>query len=144
LIAHRAKKEPLIWTTAEKELAYTLRQCQLDPYNESPWRYAMGIWKEQQQQQQQRTGDIREKVKAWYSVMESSIRKVLLDHDRIPETCADWTTARIDLLEMLGDDESLREAMELCQGLGEKYDTIRVLYWEHRKKGLEGKLRKDA
>jgi protein farnesyltransferase/geranylgeranyltransferase type-1 subunit alpha len=72
----------------------------LDPFNESPWRYLIGLLKELPN-----NADLY----AEYEAKAYSLRAILSDAHRAPETCTNLTSARIDLLEMIGDDESLEK-----------------------------------
>jgi len=48
-------------------------------------------------------------------------------------------SARIDMLELKGDFDSLKLASILANGLGIKHDTIRKKYWLLREKELATK-----
>ena len=103
----------------------------LDPYNESPWRYLIGILREQQrhhQQQQQDNSNIADVI-VEYEVRAKALRNILTEAHRDPDTCVNMTSARIDLLEMIGTKDSLKNAIVLAEGLGKEYDTVRKKYW---------------
>ena len=100
---HRGRREPLLLDIAKHEADYAIHTgATLDPYNESPWRYLIGVLKEQWkiQPDPELIGDYAEKA--------CSLRKVLSDAHRDPDTCVNLTSARIDLYEMKGDKESLQ------------------------------------
>jgi hypothetical protein len=79
----------------------------LDPFNESPWRYLVALLREHH-----KLRPMPELVKE-YEVKSARIRKVLEDANRDPNTCANLTSARIDLLEMIGDQESLEKVSKI-------------------------------
>jgi len=78
-----------------KEADYAINGAKLNPCNESPWRYLVGIIREEPS------------LTAEYEKMAAALWQVLMDADRDPDGCANLTSARIDMLEMLGDVESL-------------------------------------
>ena len=73
----------------------------LDPFNESPWRYLIGLMKELPAHSVD--------VYAEYEVKAYSLRAILSEAHRDPDTCTNLTSAQIDLLEMIGDKESLEK-----------------------------------
>jgi protein farnesyltransferase/geranylgeranyltransferase type-1 subunit alpha len=94
---------------AKHEADYAIHTgATLDPYNESPWRYLIGVLKEQWkiQPDPELMRDYEEKA--------SRLRKVLSDAHKDPDTCVNLTSARIDLYEMKGDKESLKAVSGLC------------------------------
>ena len=101
---HRAKKEPLPWDeVARHEADYAIHTgATLDPFNESPWRYLIGLLKEVQE-------DNRNEIYAEYEEKAYSLRAILSDAHRDPDTCTNLTSARIDLLEMIGNEDSLKK-----------------------------------
>jgi hypothetical protein len=71
----------------------------LDPFNESPWRYLIGLLKEHKTNLE---------LIAAYEAKASSLRTTVLSNaKRDPDTCANLTSARVDMLEMMGDVDSL-------------------------------------
>ena len=114
---HRgSKKDTLPLEVARHEADYAiLTGATLDPYNESPWRYLIGVLKEQPHN----PGLIAE-----YETKTESLRTVLTNALREPEACANWTSARIDLFEMIGDKECLEKVrISLKQGMNHRYRT---------------------
>ncbi len=77
----------------------------MDPYNESPWRYLIGVLNEQFR----RDRNAAVKLAAEYETKAYGLGSVLVEAKRDPEACSNLTSARIDLLEMIGDEESLRK-----------------------------------
>ena len=94
------RDNPLTLETAKSEADYALGVCRMDPYNESPWRYLVALLKEQPSSN------------AWIKEIEqtsASMTQVLVDANRDPEKCINMTWARVDMLEMAGDKESLEK-----------------------------------
>ena len=133
-VCHRGKpgNQPLSLDMAQREADFAIDQgAALDPYNESPWRYLIGILREQHQRvQAQITEDstLRDII-AEYEVRANALRNVLIEANRDPETCVSMTSARIDLLEMVGTDVALKSAILLAEGLANEYDTVKRKYW---------------
>lgn len=93
---------------AKKEADYAIQGAGLDPYNESPWRYLIGILKEQCKVVQNKTALLDE-----YETKASGLREELEKKRKEPDGCSSLTSARIDILEFKGDSSSL--AM-VCRG----------------------------
>lgn len=144
LVSHRGKKRrqspPIGLDVARREADFAIKHgSMLDPYNESPWRYLIGILQEQCQhykkQHQKKDNDFNQtmlkKMIVEYEAKSNSneIRNVLITANRDPDTCVNMTSARIDLLEMIDTKDSLQTAMILADGLATKYDIIRKKYW---------------
>jgi protein farnesyltransferase/geranylgeranyltransferase type-1 subunit alpha len=109
---HRGKQDgdliPLEVAWNEAEFAVE-KGIALDPYNESPWQYLIGILREQLQ-----SGDSEsaKKVISEYEAKAFHVRHVLEKAERDPDACVNLNAARIDLLEMLGNKESLGKVRE--------------------------------
>lgn len=138
-VTHRGKSgnHPLTLAMARKEADFAIEQARLDPYNESPWRYVIGVLREQQCQQNDK--DIRE-VFVEYEVKANNLRTVLTEAHRVPETCVNMTSARIDLLEMIETADGLNAAIELAMGLSTEHDVVRTKYWALVATRLQKKL----
>ena len=95
--SHRGSQNPLDTEHSRKEADYAINGAKLDPYNESPWRYLIGLMR----QEPSLTREYEHKA--------AELRQVLVDANRNADTCANLTSARIDMLEMMGDDESLKQ-----------------------------------
>ena len=96
-MSHRGlTHQPLTLENARKEADCALEGAKLDPYNESPWRYLIGIVNEH--------GELASE----YEKKTAGLRTVLVDAGRDPDGCSNLTSARIDLLEHQGDKESLQ------------------------------------
>ena len=74
--------------------------AKLDPFNESPWRYLVALLREQ-------NGICDNTLYHEFEQKANNLRSVLTDAGRNPDTCACLTSARIDLLEMMGDPKAL-------------------------------------
>jgi protein farnesyltransferase/geranylgeranyltransferase type-1 subunit alpha len=115
---------------ASSEASYAIVHCQLDPYNESPWRYLIGVLKEVQ---------VPDLVEEFHSKA-VTLKSVLLQAKRDPESCVSLNSALIDMMEMRNTVDTCQQAMELAQFMAQIYDTIRVKYWNLRKHTLQAKI----
>jgi len=142
-VSHRGKSGnyPLNLDVARREADFAIDQgAKLDPYNESPWRYLIGILREQHQcVQEQDSNDTFTGVIVEYEARANALRSVLIAAHRDPESCVNMTNARIDLLEMIGTNDSLKIAIALTEGLARKHDTVRRKYWSLVLKRLRNK-----
>jgi protein farnesyltransferase/geranylgeranyltransferase type-1 subunit alpha len=130
---HRGLKTALDAELAQQEVDYTFRMVSMDPYNESPWRYLIGILREQQPSTRRHLIDhCRQAI--------PKIQNVLSNASRDPDACANLNSARIDLLEMEGSKECIQEAISLCKAMSEQHDTIRSKYWDFRIVQLQTKI----
>jgi hypothetical protein len=105
----------------------------LDPFNESPWRYLIGLLKEQQKMQQQNNNndnDCKELLEE-YERKAFALRDVLTQAKRDPDTCVNLTSARIDILEMIGGKGALGQVREVC--MCRAVDVIMYLFTLHVK-----------
>ena len=89
---------------AKREADYAIKGAGLDPYNESPWRYLIGVLKEQCKVAEDKNGLLEE-----YEEKASGLQEVLEKEGKDPEGCASLTSARIDMLEFKGDSSSLEK-----------------------------------
>lgn len=126
--SHRASRQPLDANQARKEADYAIEGAKLDPYNESPFSYLIGIVREHRTFAEE------------YQKKVNDLRQVLVDAGRDPNGCYHLTAARVEMLEMIASTESLNEAIELTKGLAEKYDVIRRKYWLLRITELDAAL----
>ena len=130
MVCHRGKSgNHLSLEQARKEANFAIEEgARLDPYNESPWRYLIGILREQEKQQ---TSD-REALDVLLVECEArakSLTSVLTSANRDPDACVNMTSARIDLLEMIGTKDSLETCIALAEGLATEHDVTRTKYW---------------
>lgn len=91
--------------TARKEADYAIQGAGLDPYNESPWRYLIGVLKEQCKVLVEDKMELLEEydAKVWGQ------REVVSKAGKDPDGCASLASARIDILEYKGDSKSLEK-----------------------------------
>jgi protein farnesyltransferase/geranylgeranyltransferase type-1 subunit alpha len=115
--------------TARREADYAIEIASIDPYNESPWRYLIGILKEQN----------TPAMVDHYLKAATNVKQVLEDAGRDQEACANLNSARIDMLEMSGTTECLIDAIDMCKAMATQYDLIRRKYWKFRVDELEKK-----
>eukprot|EP00531_Pseudo-nitzschia_arenysensis_P018731 CAMPEP_0116129334 /NCGR_PEP_ID=MMETSP0329-20121206/7871_1 /TAXON_ID=697910 /ORGANISM="Pseudo-nitzschia arenysensis, Strain B593" /LENGTH=336 /DNA_ID=CAMNT_0003623599 /DNA_START=264 /DNA_END=1274 /DNA_ORIENTATION=- len=127
-VSHRAKAQLLTLEAARGEADFALGEdgAKQDPYNESPWRYLIGIMKEQQRAN---TNDAFHDLVVEYEAKAKALESKLANANRDPDTCVDMTSARVDLLEMIGTKDSLNTAITLAEGLANDHDTVRTKYW---------------
>lgn len=128
----------LAFQKAEEEANYAVCGAQVDPFNESPWRYLIGVLMEQYRWAQREGGvddknrtngllreyvaKIKEMNKAWDSPA-----------DDLPAgPCVSLMSALVDLLETIGDKTSLEEAKNMMGELVVE-DPVRRKYWNKRK-----------
>lgn len=131
LVCHRGKSgNHLSLEHARNEANFAIEEgARLDPYNESPWRYLIGILREQQKQQSQTNDQSVGVLLVEYEARAKSLTSVLTIANRDPNACVNMTSARIDLLEMIGTKDSLETCIALAEGLGKKHDVTRTKYW---------------
>lgn len=136
---------------ADEEVHYAICGAEVDPYNESPWRYLIGVVMEQWRCAE-REGDTDEIVNA-SKLLASSIEQInqiqqsLTDKapsdDATPAPpCVSLMSAQLDLLELSIDDkQSFEKASSLCKTLAE-VDPVRRKYWRKRGKDVMGQIGK--
>mmetsp|Transcript_9879 Transcript_9879/g.24626 ORF Transcript_9879/g.24626 Transcript_9879/m.24626 type:complete len:342 (-) Transcript_9879:32-1057(-) len=126
-VCHRGKSVPMNVAVAREEGDFTMEHAREDPYNESPWRYLIGILKEQQRVVQAK--DDLHSLLLEYEARARDLEGVLTKANRNPDACVNRTSARVDLLEMIGTKESVTTAIALAEGLANKHDVVRTKYW---------------
>lgn len=89
---------------AQREANFALKVGSLDPYNESPLQYLIAILREQIQ-----SGNADVELISDYEAKVCNFCNVLKKANRDPDACFNLTSARIDLLEMVGDKSSLEK-----------------------------------
>jgi protein farnesyltransferase/geranylgeranyltransferase type-1 subunit alpha len=129
---------------AHEEASYAVNGADVDPFNESPWRYLIGIVMEQWRLAK-RGGGVGETAKATVLIQENivKIREMKKSWDEQPPTddhppgpAASLLLALVDLLEIFTEDaESLTEAKALLEELMLE-DPIRRKYWLKREKEI--------
>lgn len=138
---HRGKKfPPLSYERAILEAEYALKAAEVDPFNESPWRYLMGILKEQWRRQEKGAPNFAELLDEY----EGKIFKV--KHDMKERcgadgnSCVNLISALVDVLEMKRKTSAFKEAANFAHCLGIEHDPIRKKYWLLREKELRSRV----
>lgn len=129
---------------AKEEASYALYGADLDPFNESPWRYLVGILMEQWRSAKRGrdadeiakvTGLIRENIGKIREMKKSWEEKRQTD-DHPSGSSASLLSALVDLLEIFTDaKELLTEAKALLGNLMLE-DPVRRKYWLKREKQI--------
>ena len=137
---------------AEEETSYALSGAAVDPHNESPWRYLVGILMEQWRGAQ-RGGNaehearseellrdciakIREMKQSWEEQQESSDSPVVV--------CTNLLSALVDLLEIFSEEKELLEEAVAHLGVLAFEDPVRRKYWRKREQKILKQLEKLA
>jgi len=164
-VTHKGKSgnRPLSLATARTEANFALEKgASVDPFNESPWRYLLGILGEQHRALNGRssgsgndnesdnyndviddeTSDVQdfESLLADCEARAVATKGVLEAARRDPDTCVHRTSALIDLLELMGGRSSLETAADMASGLARKHDVVRRKYWTLVEKRIRGKM----
>jgi len=153
-VAHRgggsggSTSTPLSIKSANTEALFALEACKLDKWNESPWRYLVGIGKELVRNAKnsnfQSVADV-DKVNYIIEELGDEINTLKVTDPKVAQVgCAFLTSARLDFLVMENTSESLLQAANLAQFLAEKEDRMRAKYWHKRKKELMMKVTEDT
>jgi len=98
--------------TAKKEADYAIQGANLDPYNESPWRYLIGVLKEQIKSSTDATSKNALLDEYDQKICEEA-REVIQKAGKDPDACSSLVSARIDVLEFKGDAASV-EKVRFC------------------------------
>lgn len=131
---------------AKEEASYALSGANVDPFNESPWRYLIGMLMEQWRSAQRGgTAEDIEKISDLISDCITNIEymkktleaKQKVSPDKVPSgSCVSLLSALVDLLEIFKDRKDfLLEASRYCGELIEE-DPVRRKYWRKREKEI--------
>jgi len=155
-VSNVASKESsvLSFNKAKEEAHYALSGAKVDPYNESPWRYLIGVLMEQWRLVQKRGKDtVVDTTKVTNLTRESiaSIREMKQSFEEQPSTVEHSTgpsvsllSALVDLLEIFTDEKDmLTEAKQKCGELILE-DPVRRKYWLKREKTIAKLLENTA
>ena len=153
----RATVLPL--AVAREEVRYALSGAGVDPHNESPWRYLLGVvleqvrWARREGDAEEATArrDLLRDAIARTRDLRRSLEEGTAGEDGVPPAaavaavpCVSLTSALVDLLEALADDDDgdggLAEAEGLCAELA-RADPVRRKYW--RRRGREAAARRE-
>lgn len=127
---------------AKEEASYALSGAKVDPYNESPWRYLIGVLMEQWRLVQREGGDV-DKVTELIRETIAAIKEMKRSREEGSPTeshsigvCVSLMSALVDLLELFTDEkELLTEAKVICGELMLE-DPVRRKYWYKREKEI--------
>ncbi|KAG7358312.1 protein prenyltransferase alpha subunit repeat-containing protein [Nitzschia inconspicua] len=136
-VVHRGKQDgkPLSMNEARLEADFAIdKGISVDPYNESSCRYLLSILKEQLLEGEH---DLAKKLVEEHEAKVSNLRLAFEKTNQDPGKCVNLTATWIDLLEMMGDKESLQKAVSLAKGQATEHDRIRTKYWLFRAKQLQ-------
>lgn len=126
---------------AREETQYALSGAKVDPYNESPWRYLIGIVMEQWRCVQRRGDDTAKEevatlVRETIVAMKEMKQSLAEEHPTLG-SCVSLLSALVDLLELFTNErELLNEAKGYCDELILE-DPVRRKYWLKRGKVYE-------
>jgi protein farnesyltransferase/geranylgeranyltransferase type-1 subunit alpha len=128
--------------TAVQQADYAIQGARLDPYNESPWRFLIGVVQEQLQSlKSEDSGDAkRTSLLSDYLEKTWAVQEIVSEAGRDPDACSNLVSAAIDLLEFKADTSSLQRAVELAETLAETHDPIRCKYWSMRSREMNQAL----
>lgn len=139
-VMHYGLNVPLKPGDAMLECQYTLQAAALDPHNESPWRYLIGVVKEQEKLDGGGTipglVDFCQKEIVGMRTRQEESQEATAK----PVVCPNLLAAHADILEMMGTGESLTEARRIVHNLAVEHDTIRRKYWLMKEHQLESSL----
>lgn len=137
----------LSFDKAKEEAHYALSGAKVDPYNESPWRYLIGVLMEQWRlvQRGEEGSSVADISEVTNLIRESivSIREMKQSLEEQPSTTEHSTgpsvsllSALVDLLEIFTDEKDmLLEAKNKCGELTLE-DPVRRKYWLKRQKTI--------
>jgi protein farnesyltransferase/geranylgeranyltransferase type-1 subunit alpha len=142
----------LSFVKAEEEANYAICGAQVDPFNESPWRYLIGVfleqWRLEVAQSEEKEEGVADKDKVSNLLREyiNKMKEMNKVWDDPPEDypsgpCVSLISALVDLLETVGDKSSLEEAKTLMGELV-KEDPVRRKYWQKRQNTVMSSLEK--
>lgn len=126
---------------AKVEVGYALEKASLDPYNESPWKYFIAIIKEQFRSsaadaESEPESNPDSEFRLFLDECQSNTEKIKTRFEeqfkKDGMQCTHLVSTLVDILEIKGDEKSLREALDLVQALETRYDPIRRKYWKMR------------
>ena len=137
---------------AEEETSYALSGAAVDPHNESPWRYLVGILMEQWRGAQ-RGGNAEHEARAEELLRDyiAKIREMKQSWEEQPESsdspvvvCTNLLSALVDLLEIFSAEKELLEEAVAHLGVLAVEDPVRRKYWRKREQKILKQLEKLA
>jgi protein farnesyltransferase/geranylgeranyltransferase type-1 subunit alpha len=146
-ICHQGGSEALGVKILHREAQYALHAVEADPFNESPWRYMIGLLKEHNNNNNSTgDGDGSDSVVEVLQKYDDKLQQMVDSYNNTPDLVADggqchyMVGAHIDILQMIASVETLQKAAGLAHSLATEHDLIRRKYWLYR----EEQLRKQA
>ena len=131
---HRADKStPLSNQRAIVEANYAIDIAGKDPFNESPWRYLIGILKEQWRQQEKTVPNLLDEFEGEILKIKSGMAEC---NRADGNSCVNLISALVDVLEMKQNVDAFRNAANFAHNLAFELDPIRKKYWMFRKNKL--------
>ncbi|KAL3798067.1 hypothetical protein HJC23_012358, partial [Cyclotella cryptica] len=134
---------------AAEEAHYALCGAKLDPYNESPWRYLIGVLMEQWRFAQREGNEVENVTNATNLITDNiaqirEMKQSLEDQPPAPDLasvpCVSLISALVDLLEIFVQNKGLlEEASTLCRTLAE-VDYVRRKYWRKREQDVRSQI----
>ena len=142
------KHSALSYEKAKEESSYALSGAKVDPFNESPWRYLIGVLTEQWRVSH-REGDTKDisnvttliqEIIVETREMKQWLEEQTLSEDHPAGPCASLLSALVDLLDFFkGEQELLHEAKALL-GVLMSEDPVRRKYWLKRQREVSNLL----
>ena len=134
------KSDTLSFEDAQEELIYALSGAKIDPFNECPWRYLVGVLMEQWHCAQKSGNE--ENIARITELVRENIAKIedmyqLWEEQPLSEeqpicTCVSLLSALVDLLVIFKEEkECLAEAKDIVGDL-QIEDPVRRKYWRMR------------
>mmetsp|Transcript_31900 Transcript_31900/g.95511 ORF Transcript_31900/g.95511 Transcript_31900/m.95511 type:complete len:213 (-) Transcript_31900:128-766(-) len=143
-VTHSGMHVPLDADGALSECQYALKAAALDPHNESPWRYLIGLVKEQDKVDGGRVlADLVELCQREIVTMKNRLEKDNKGMTK-PVACPNMLAAYADILEMQKSKRSLVEASAIVHCLAVEHDIIRRKYWLMKEKQLQAEVDRDG
>ena len=135
-VCHRGMHQiPLSPTVAQQEIDDSLDCAAIDPTNESPWRYLIGVIKEQSKSDRDDMTHILESCQGKIQEMQT----VLTDSGLVARSFVHMTCALMDILELKGGANDWTDAADLARSLV-TFDPIRQKYWLQREEQCRIKI----
>lgn len=133
----------LSFEKAAEEANYAVCGAQVDPFNESPWRYLIGVlmeqyrWKEADENEKDAANGLLQEYVAKLKDLNKTWENPPENYPAGP--CVSLMSALVDLLETVGDKTSLEEAKSIMEELIVE-DPVRRKYWKKRQNSVSTSL----
>jgi protein farnesyltransferase/geranylgeranyltransferase type-1 subunit alpha len=133
---------PLSLDKAKREIDFGMKKADMDPFNESPWRYIVAIVQEQHKvlggAVSQESLDILTQCEEAITQIRQNLEKITGESNQVEST--QLLSAYVDILEMKQNNEGYAIAVDVTRSLGEVHDPIRVKYWKMRENEILSKI----